>query len=207
MNRTTKPAFNDYDGLYMSRANVSGPPWEIGEPQPAMAAVIEQDAVGERVLDVGCGTGDLAIHLATRGHRVTGVDISSVAIEKAKQKAEGHGLNISFRVADAAHLETIGETFDAVFDSGLLHSLDGEDQARYISGLLRICAKGAAVYVLAVSLEAGLGWGVTEAALREAFGHPSWSSTTIVPVDVAARMEGTSLQLPAFLLATRWMPS
>lgn len=51
------------------------------------------DVRGRRVLDVGCGDGDLAIDLSKRGARVVGIDSSSVMINAAKQHAERNPAN------------------------------------------------------------------------------------------------------------------
>ena len=58
------------------------PPWDIGRPQPAFVAAADEicrsiDGRPPRVLDCGCGTGDLAIFLASRGCAVTGEGLHS----------------------------------------------------------------------------------------------------------------------------------
>ena len=75
------------------------------------------------MLDLGCGTGELALALARRGHQVTGVDISQVAIDAARAKAAAEGLTVHFEVQDATRLSLPSAPFDSVFDSGLLHNL------------------------------------------------------------------------------------
>src|SRR5699024_1940647 len=74
-----------------------------------------------------------------------------------------------------------------VLDSGLLHSLDGSGQAAYVAGLAAICPPGALVVVLAISLEAGQGWGETETTLRARFGAPDWVGTAVEDIEVHAR--------------------
>jgi len=59
---------------------------------------------GDRVLDIGCGTGEHALYLAERGSAVTGVDGAPTAIKKAQGKAKQRGLEVSFEVADALKL-------------------------------------------------------------------------------------------------------
>jgi 2-polyprenyl-3-methyl-5-hydroxy-6-metoxy-1,4-benzoquinol methylase len=69
---------------------------------------------GSRVLDVACGTGNLAIPLARRGCRVTGVDIATNLLEQARERAAAEGLKAVFDEGDAEHLPYPDATFDAV---------------------------------------------------------------------------------------------
>ncbi|WP_432841299.1 class I SAM-dependent methyltransferase [Dactylosporangium sp. CA-092794] len=195
----------EYDRIYLDAAGSGGPPWDIGGPQPALAAVLDDGVKGPKVLDVGCGPGDLAIALAQRGYDVTAIDISRVAIDMARAKAAAKGLTIRFEVQDATELSLPWGPFDAVFDSGLLHSLhrDGDRATdRYLALLPALAAPGATVFVLAVSLEPGQPWGVTEEFLRAAFAEPIWTRTDIRKIDVVAHPDGQRLVLPGFLLRT-----
>ena len=184
-------------------AGDASPPWEIGKPQPALAALIDQLDIESPVLDVGCGTGDLAIHLAELGHQVVGVDASEVGVAKARSKAAEKGLEIGFRVADARRLDELEIRPRSVFDSGLLHNLDDEGQRDYVAGLEAISDSGALVCILAVSTEAGMGWGVTRDALIRTFSEPRWVETTIEPVNVLACIADEEAHLRSFLLTTR----
>jgi uncharacterized protein YndB with AHSA1/START domain len=194
----------DYDELYRDTAD-SGGHWDIGGPQPALAEVLDDGVKGPKVLDVGCGAGDLAIALARRGYEVTAVDISRVAIDMARAKAADEGLTVRFEVQDATDLSLPSAPFDSVFDSGLLHSLrrrGGGEVDEYLALLPGLAAPGATVFVLAVSLEDGQGWGVTEEFLRAAFCEPEWVDTEVEKIDVAAETGGQELILPGFLLRT-----
>ncbi|MCU1429897.1 MAG: Methyltransferase type 11 [Actinomycetia bacterium] len=74
------------------------------------------------VLDCGCGTGNTAVALAEVAAGVTGIDISSVAVTKASQRAARAGArNASFQVMDIEALEFPAATFDVVYGSGVLH--------------------------------------------------------------------------------------
>lgn len=69
---------------------------------------------GMKVLDVACGTGNLAIPAAKVGAVVTGIDIVPNLIEQAKERAEAEGLNAKFEVGDAEALPYADASFDVV---------------------------------------------------------------------------------------------
>src|SRR5262249_21142037 len=94
--------------------------------------------VGAAVLDVGCGTGDTALFLAARGHRVTGIDFLEEPIRRARQKAAERGLPATFLVRDALALTDWGERFDTVIDSGLFHVFSDADRQKYVAGLATV---------------------------------------------------------------------
>jgi ubiquinone/menaquinone biosynthesis C-methylase UbiE len=68
----------------------------------------------QQVLDVGCGTGFLALRFAELGHTVTGVDLSPQMIDHAWRKAEQAGFKLDFRVGDASDLDCGDEMYDIV---------------------------------------------------------------------------------------------
>ncbi|HKG59260.1 MAG TPA: class I SAM-dependent methyltransferase [Pyrinomonadaceae bacterium] len=69
---------------------------------------------GMTVLDVACGTGNLAIPAARTGANVTGVDIAPNSVEQARQNAKAEGLNAKFDEGDAEALPYDDASFDAV---------------------------------------------------------------------------------------------
>src|ERR1041385_3484398 len=69
---------------------------------------------GMTVLDVACGTGNLAIPAAKTGARVTGVDIAPTSLEQARENAKAAGLNAKFDEGDAEALPYADASFDAV---------------------------------------------------------------------------------------------
>ncbi len=85
--------------------------------------------VGGKVLDIGCGTGDLALAAAARvgpGGRVTGVDFSEAMLARARDKAAAaRAGNVEFVKASADDLPFAGGTFDAVVSAFVLRSLAG----------------------------------------------------------------------------------
>jgi SAM-dependent methyltransferase len=188
---------NNYDAMY---AAPTAPPWEIGTPQPALTRILDR-VHGPKVLDIGCGTGDLALTLARRGHHVTAVDISSVAIATTRAKATAEGLTIDFQTQDATRLNLPAAPFNEVFDSGLLHSLvrnGGPGAAEYLALLPKLTAPAGTVFVLAVSIEAGHGWGLPDEFLRTSFTDPLWTATDVQHITVIAQ----DIELRGFLLTT-----
>lgn len=94
----------------------------------------------QRALDVGCGTGFLALRLAELGHVVTGVDLSAQMIEQARAKADQAALEIEFRVGDAAHLDSADKAYDLVVARHVIWNLP--DPERGVAEWLRVLRPG-----------------------------------------------------------------
>src|SRR5437764_8748532 len=69
---------------------------------------------GQRVLDVACGTGVVAVTCARRGARVTGLDLTPELLESARENAKLAAVEIDFHEGDAEQLPFPDSTFDAV---------------------------------------------------------------------------------------------
>lgn len=80
-------------------------------------------AKAPRALDVGCGTGALAVFLAQRGFEVVAVDVAPGAIEEARKQAALRNVNVEFRVADGCCLNLPEASFDLVTDNHFLHCI------------------------------------------------------------------------------------
>jgi len=95
------------------------PPWDIGRAQPAIVRLAEEGLIAGDVIDVGSGTGENALYLASRGLAVVGVDAAPTAIAQAQEKARQRGSSATFLVTDALALEGLRRTFDVAIDCGL----------------------------------------------------------------------------------------
>jgi cyclopropane fatty-acyl-phospholipid synthase-like methyltransferase len=133
------------------------PPWDIGGAQPDMAALIAEVPPTGPVLDVGCGSGDLAIHLAHSGLEAVGIDFVATAIEHALQKRAGLPAEIAnrleFAVADATRPSLLKRDFGAVVDSGFLHVLAPEQTDAFIDEIAAVLRPGGLLYLHEFAIE------------------------------------------------------
>ena len=136
-------------------------PWDVGEAQPALAALLTAYPPSGPVLDVGCGTGDLAIALARRGLPVLGVDFVDAAIAEADTRAAvlppEVRRRLAFRVADALQPSALkagawGPPFGAVVDSGFLDLFEEAERDRFAADLARALRPGGRYYLLAFAV-------------------------------------------------------
>ena len=118
------PSWND------SYASGEPPPWDTGTPDPMLVEIIESRAIAPgRTLEIGCGTGTNAIYLAQHGFEVVGIDISPLAVENARTKAQGH---CRFEIVDFLNEAPPGGPFQFMFDRGCFHTFDEDaERARF----------------------------------------------------------------------------
>lgn len=173
------PDRGTFENLYAGQA-----PWDIGKPQKPF--VDRADQITGSVLDAGCGTGDTALFLASRGRQVTGIDFLQLPIERAKRKAVERGAAVTFLVKDALTLQNWSERFDNVVDSGLFHVFADEDRKKYVEGLATVLKPGGRVFLLCFSDEEPAGPGprrISKKELHDAFAE-GWSIESIVPIRI-----------------------
>lgn len=178
-------------------------PWDIDGPQPAIARLVSGGGFAGTVLDVGCGTGENALRIASLGLPVLGVDVAETALELARGKSRDRGIEVDFATADAFQLRSLGRRFDTVLDCGMFHTCDGDERPQYVASLASVTEPGATLYVLCFSDEgadtgphpvrrddltaafnSGAGWHVTAielARIQTRFhgenGAPGWLAT------------------------------
>jgi 2-polyprenyl-3-methyl-5-hydroxy-6-metoxy-1,4-benzoquinol methylase len=129
-------------------------PFDVNELDEWVVELEAQRKVSGLVLDSGCGTGDNAIYLASKGHPVLGIDISEKDIEKAKEKAAEKGIeNAEFLQLNIFKLTGYDGKLGSVIDTGCFHSLHEADRDRekYALMLKKACRAGAVIFLRAFS--------------------------------------------------------
>jgi SAM-dependent methyltransferase len=188
-------------GLPWDASYHDGPaPWDTGRPQPAIVRLAAQGGFAGAVLDAGCGTGENALHLASLGLSVLGVDVAETALAIAREKADDRGIVAAFAEADAFRLERLGRRFETVLDCGLFHTFDAEERPDYVASLASVTEHEGTLYVLCFS-DDGPDAGphpVSEDELRAAF-DPSrgWKVAAIEPDRLQTRFHDNGA--PAWL--------
>jgi ubiquinone/menaquinone biosynthesis C-methylase UbiE len=102
-------------------------------------------ALGADVLEYGCGAEPHAFEVAREAKSVRGIDISPVAIARARERAETEGLPFEFAVMDAESLEFPDDSFDLVYGSAVVHHLDVRRALHEVARVLR--PSGRAVFI------------------------------------------------------------
>jgi SAM-dependent methyltransferase len=213
----------DWDSVYREQGGFEGPPpWNIGEPQPELAALMAAGKFRSDVLDAGCGFAELSLALAAEGYTVVGIDLTPTAIAAATKAAQERGLtNASFEQADITSFTGYDGRFNTVVDSTLFHSLPVEGRDGYLRSVHRAAAPGASYYVLVFAkgafpaemetkpnevdeaeLRAAVSkyWEVDE--IRRAYVHANIPLVTNAPFEFPPhdRDEKGRMKLPAYLV-------
>jgi SAM-dependent methyltransferase len=207
----------DWDSVYREQGEFDGPPpWNIGEPQPELAALMAAGKFRSDVLDAGCGFAELSLALAAEGYTVVGIDLTPTAVA-----AERGLTTASFVRADIASFTGYDGRFSTVVDSTLFHSLPVEARDGYLSSIHRAAAPGASYYVLVFAkgafptemetkpnevdedeLRAAVSkyWDIDE--IRPAYIHANVPQVRGMPFEFPPhdRDEKGRLKLPAYLL-------
>ena len=163
------------------------------------ARVLELAGIGpdRRLLDVGCGTGTLAIEAARSagsGGRIAGVDPSASQIARAKAKAARSRTDVEFRTGVIESLPFGDGSFDSVTSTLMLHHLPGDLKRQGLDEIYRVLGAGGRV-VLAdfdsaggspdgedmASLVAEAGFvGVSSERTRFPRTHRNWTGATVI---------------------------
>lgn len=175
-------------------------PWDIGRPQPWVVRLGAEGGFTGTVLDVGCGTGENALHVASLGLSVLGIDVAETALAIAREKAQERGIDVVFALADALQLERLGRRFTTLLDCGLFHTFDADERPVYVASLASVTEHGGTLYISCFSDE-GQDVGphpVSQKELADAFNASAvWSIAGIEPFRIQTRFHADGA--PAWL--------
>jgi 2-heptyl-1-hydroxyquinolin-4(1H)-one methyltransferase len=191
----TQPTDFEFESVYRGESAQIGPgvrpPWSLGEPQPELAALIDEGRFHGDVLDVGCGEAAISLYLAERGHTTVGLDSSPTAVELARREAAKRGLtNAGFEVADISSFTGYDGRFGTIVDSTLFHSIPVEARDGYQESIVRAAAPGASYFVLVfdkAAMPEGPANAVTAGELREIVSR-RWVVDEIKPARIYAQL-------------------
>jgi SAM-dependent methyltransferase len=126
-------------------------PWDTGQPSSELRRVLPEISLRPcRALELGCGSGTTAVWLAQQGFDVTALDLSPLAVERARRRAEAAGARVRFLTADVLRPpENLAGSFDFFFDRGCYHVVRRENVGAYLETLRRLTHPGTLGLVLA----------------------------------------------------------
>lgn len=133
------------------RVYEGSPVFDIGRPQQAVVELADAGHLHGRVLDVGCGTGENALYLASHGCDAVGIDFSQVAIEKAQDKARSRGIPARFIQWDALQVDQLGQTFDLAIECGVFHCFSAQQRREHAASLRSALVPAGRLYLIDIS--------------------------------------------------------
>jgi SAM-dependent methyltransferase len=128
-------------------------PWDDAPGPKLLDRVLDSESAGagRRALDVGCGKGRDAIHLAKKGWEVTAVDLEERAIAKARERAAEAGAHVHWIVGDVTKLGTLATPpgYSLIYDLGCIHGLPDEAAALAAGGITSLATEDAMLLLVA----------------------------------------------------------
>ena len=139
--RWTSGAGSDWwDQFYADRDRKV--PFFVAKPDENLVSYLDRGLITPgRALDLGCGAGRNAIHLAAAGFTVDAVDLSPTALTWATDRAREAGVDVAFHGGDAFALPELTRPYDLIYDSGCFHHLPPHRRISYLALVDRALAK------------------------------------------------------------------
>jgi ubiquinone/menaquinone biosynthesis C-methylase UbiE len=149
-----KTNYIGHDSSYQRKKAAGQNGWDDHETWQAwrteILALIASDGFPKsgKVLELGCGAGDVALLFAEKGYQVYGIDIAPSAIDWAREKSLKANIKAEFEIGDAIKLGKWEDGyFDIVIDGHCLHCIIGDDRAEMLKEAYRVLRPGGSFYV------------------------------------------------------------
>lgn len=146
--RWTAGAADWWDAFYADRSRPV--PFFVTKPDESLASSLERGLIAPgRALDLGCGAGRNAVHLASLGFQVDAVDLSPTAVAWAGERAREAGAGIRFLCGDAFALAgtELAGPYDLICDSGCFHHLPPHRRISYLALVENVLATGGHLFL------------------------------------------------------------
>ncbi|HBO46080.1 MAG TPA: hypothetical protein DD670_19585, partial [Planctomycetaceae bacterium] len=143
---------DDWDRIYREGL----PPWETGKPSAELIRLFREHkplAKLQTVLELGCGTGANAVFLAKAGLDVTAVEISPIALERARLRSQNENAAVHFVLDDVFEFTENAGKFDLIYDAGFYDFARKRNLARFLDLLWRLTQPGSYYIALPISAE------------------------------------------------------
>jgi len=141
-----KTFYEGHNAVYKKRLAAGSRGWDVSEDGYEIHQSILSDVLANgrapssgKLLELGCGAGNIGLWFAGLGYSVSGVDIAPTAVELAQKRAVESGADASFYVGNVVDLVSFADdTFDFVYDSHLLHCIIGDDRGKLFANVRRV---------------------------------------------------------------------
>jgi len=145
-----KTNYVGHDDVYKKRLALGARGWDVSDDgyEIHQSKIKEVLAMGfapdsGRLLELGCGAGNMGLWFAQQGYVVSGIDISATAVDLANKRAYETGADAKFTIGNVIELDSFFEaSFDFVYDSHLLHCIIGEDRQELYESVARVLKPG-----------------------------------------------------------------
>jgi cyclopropane fatty-acyl-phospholipid synthase-like methyltransferase len=173
-------------------------PWDTGKPQPSLVAAERAGLVKGTVLDIGCGAGDNALHLASHGHKLHGIDLSAAAIARARDAAQRRGITADFQAVNIFDLAARGVGFDTAIDYGVFHQFRGAEVEPYVDCLRRLMPGRQTLLLQCFSDGADFSWPMPRCISKDELRHAFAAGWRVESIEATGYETRTLGNVPAW---------
>ena len=186
------------------------PSWRITSPSQLPRELIEAVETswfpaGASLLDIGCGSGEIAAWLAARGYDVLGVDYAEPAVVSARSRYGSGGGRLRFETVDICSDVPLEMRFQSLFDRGCFHAIPPAFAVDYVRNIASYSAIGARLLLLC-GTQCGNAWGTSHRELADVVMHLFQGTFDVVRVEPTSieRSSGPKPEAPLPAIAA-WM--